>query len=200
MSIYQVTWKGLEFDSSQLRNVWHYEFFQYVPDLTQRQDFIDNLDILNKAQLQNFFHDEIDILGYDMKRVDVGGLPTEELIPTAGLWSGTASGDALPAQCSLLVTWKTATFYPRTTRTYLWPFTANNLSAGGILPTANVAALETWANAMLQIEVTGAGNPDKVAVQYGGTPRAVTDHNSLDTYVVNRVYATQRRRKAGVGA
>jgi len=200
MSIYQVVAKGLAFNTDQLRNVHHFEFPSAVPDNPDLQALVNGLDTAYKFNLQDFFHDEIEFYAYDVRRVDVADLPSVEFIAGGEAWFGTANDDALPAQVSALVTWKTTTAYPRSTRAYLFPFAAGKLSAGGLIPTINMADIEAFAGDVLNITAPGAVDPIKVAVKYGGTPRVVTDSNEVTSYIVSRNYATQRRRKAGVGA
>lgn len=200
MSIYQIVVKGKAYDSEELRNIHHYEFFNYVPETSQLQELVDGIDTAYKSNLQTAFHDEIDFYEYDVRRVDVGDQPTRTFTATAGTWSGSSTADAIPSQVSAMVTFKALTAFPRSTRTYLFPFGANQLNSDGTVTSGAVNAMKDWADDMLEITITGGLNADKQAVKYGGDPRAVTDSNDLSQRSVKNVYATQRRRKVGVGS
>lgn len=199
MSIYQIVIKAVDNFATQYRNIHHYEFFNYVPDGTQLQEFVDNVDAAYKSNLQGDISEDHDIYAYDVRRVDVGNLPSVQYIPTAGAWSGTDTSGELPHQVALLVTFKAETVFPRSSRTYLFGMCEGNNSVNGRASSTVISNAEDWAADMLEIEITGALNADKQAVQYGGDPRAVTDNNDLTTYSVNSIWATQRRRRTGVG-
>ena len=199
MSIFQVAVKGSLGTGIQLRNIHHYEFFGYTPDATILQEFVDNLDAAYKTNLQALFANEVTVRAYDVRRVDVGNLPAVEFVPTAGAWSGTETANNYPAQVSVLVTFKAPTAYPRTTRTYLFPMSVDQATINGDPAAGTITACNAWADAMFTIDVTGAIDPDKVAVKYGGDPRVVIDSNDVLTRIVNPVYSTLRSRKPGVG-
>ena len=183
-----------------MRNVHHYEFAGYVPSDTELQEFVDNFDSALKTRLQSRIKSNASVDAYDVRRVDVGDLPTVEFIPTAGAWNGTDTGNLLPSQCAALITFKALTPFPRSTRTYVWGLTANALAAGGLVGSGTVTDLTNFGNDILEISVTGQLNPDKVAVAYSGDPRAVTSWNEVTNVTVTDVWATQRRRRRGVGA
>ena len=199
MSIYQIAVKGTFDSSEQLRNIHHYEFAGYVPSDTELQEFVDNFDAVYK-QRQSNFHQLVTFNAYDVRRVDVGDLPTIEYVPTAGSWSGGATQDAMPPQSCALVTWKAQTVYPRSTRSYLFPFGEASNSSGGQLLAGTLDTLTIWAANLLEITITGQLNADKVAVEYGGTPRVVVAFNEVSLVIVSKEWATQRRRRRGVGS
>lgn len=199
MSIYQVAVKAVMDSSEDYRNIHHYEFFGYVPDDTQLQEFVDGIDSAYKTYLQASIHSGLEVVAYDVRRVDIGDQPTIEYVATGGSWNGTASGAPLPFQIAALVTFKALAAFPRTTRTYMFPSSVNAVTSVGNIGSGTVTALENWGNAMLEIAITGALNADKQAVQYGGTPRTVTDANDVTIVMANPIWATQRRRRRGVG-
>lgn len=199
MSIYQITVKARWGTAVELRNIHHYEFFGYVPDATQLQEFVDGVDSVYKTDVLAYYPNEITVYGYDVRRVDIGDLPTVEFLATAGSWTGSSGATPLPTQNAALTTFKAPTTFPRTTRTYHFPFSEAALDTTGELETVVQTGLNTWGNNMLEISITGGLNADKVAVSYGGDPRAVTDDNEVETVSTSKVYATQRRRRKGVG-
>lgn len=200
MSIYQVVIKGRYGEGNQLRNIRHYEFPDYTPSEAEAQEFVDNLDDDLKDYLQGFFNNDVHIDSYGLRRVDIAEQPEADIVPTAGAWDGTNSADNLAAQLCGLVTWKAFSTYPRTARNYMFPFTETNNSASG-LPDATVqAAMLGYADDSMSIVITGQENAHAVTVQYGSDPRAVVDYNILTTVAVASFWATQRRRRPGVGA
>jgi hypothetical protein len=69
---------------------------------------------------------------------------------------------------------------------------------GGI-QSANVTALFGFSIDMETLAITGQTDANKVAVEYGGVPRAVILSNPVSAAPVPNVWATQRRRRPGVG-
>lgn len=199
MSIFQLVAKAVDTEANEFRNVHHYEFFGYTPDNTQLQEFVDNVDGVYKTELQAFFHEDIEIYAYDVRQVDIGDLPSIEYVPTAGAWNGTASTNRTPNQVAAMATFKAVSSYPRSSRTYLFPCSETATNALGRVSAGVVDDIDDWAQAMLEIDITGGLNADKQAVQYGGSPRVVTDSNDLTTVVVRNIFRTQRRRTPGVG-
>lgn len=200
MSIYQVVLNGQIGSGPFVNNVHHYEFPGYIPDATEIQEFVDNVDAAYKSNLQGYFWENLHFQSYTIRRVDVGDLPGADFVPTAGAWDGSNSGAKMPNQLCALVTWKGITVFPRTTRSYMFPFTEAHNESGGTIAAALVSDLEQFASDMVTIDVTGQANPYKVAVKYGGDPRAVTDANITYLPVVTSTWRTQRRRVAGFGS
>lgn len=199
MSIFQIVTKASWDSVEQFRNVHHYEFAGYVPDTSQLQEAVDELDAGYKTNLQGHFVNEVQVYGYDVRRVDLGNQPAVEYEPTAGAWNGTVTGNPLPSQISPLVTFKALSTFPRTTRTYLFPVSNADGSTKGTPTQTLLDSMEAWADDILELDITGGLNADKTAVKYGGSPRAVTDNNEVTVIKCAEVFATQRRRKLGVG-
>lgn len=199
MSIYQIVARARFDTSHEQRNVHHYEFPGYVPSTVQLQEVVDGLDVIYRTHLQGSFHSGLEVYGYDVRRVDLGDLPTLLFTPTAGAWVGSAAGDPLPPMVSGLVSFKAATEFPRTSRTYLFTIAEGANTAQGIVGAGTVTAMTDWGNSILDIFVTGAADAVKVAVRYGGDPRVVVASNPLTTVVANAIWASQRRRRQGVG-
>lgn len=199
MTIYQIVTKALFNTTEEFRNIHHYEFDAGDPSTTEMQAFIDEFDGELKTHVQAYFSSLVSVYAYDVRRVDVGDLPTIEYIPTAGAWNGTDTSDPLPPQNAAMVTWKALTAFPRTTRSYMFPFTGGSTSSEGIMTGTARTALQTWANAIIFITPSGGMDGDKICVEYGGDPRAVVAHNDVATVTVKAVYRTQRRRTYNVG-
>lgn len=199
MSIYQIVVKAEDQNTNQYRNVHHYEFFGYVPSDTELQEAIDAVDSAYKTNLQSVIDNDFDIYAYDVRRVDLGNLPTIEFTATAGSWSGTNTGATLPHQVSALITFKALTTFPRTSRCYLFGFTEDSNTTAGRVEATTITAIDAFGDDMLSLTITGQIDADKVAVTYGGTPRVVTDENDVTQHASKVNWATQRRRRSGVG-
>lgn len=199
MSIYQVVHKGQYGNTAQTRYVWHYEFPGYVPTAPELQEFVDNLDGILDELFKPLLSSQWSSIAYDVRRVDVGDLPTVEYVATTQPWNGSSSSSLLPRQTALLVRWAAPTAYPRTARTYFagWPESANDTNGTAVLAITAAAALV--GSAMEEIEVTGQVDAQKTTVQYGGTPRVVTDSNQVFYVSTAATWRTQRRRVPGVG-
>ena len=200
MTFYQVTVKGEISGVSQVRNVHHYEFPDYVPTQANRQTFIDAFDSDLKTRLQSIFSTRVEIQGYDMRRVDIAEQPTLPMTATGGSWVGTASGHTLPAQVAGLVTFKAETAFPRSTRTYLFSFSEENNNEDGEVGATAQSAMTAWGGDILTIVIPGETSAVKVAVEYTAAPRIVADANVVQNVSVSSGrFATQRRRRVGVG-
>lgn len=199
MTIYQITAKVLYAGVTEMRNIHHYEFPGYTPSTTEMQEAVDALDAVYKTELKPAFPNELVMYGYDVRRVDIGDQPTVEYNATAGDWVGDSAVDPLPPQICGLVTWKAVTAFPRTTRSYIFPFTENANSNQGKPESATVTRMEDFGLDIRTLPITGQSDAVKLAVKYGGTPRVVTDSNVVTNVTVSNSYKTQRRRGFGVG-
>jgi hypothetical protein len=183
-----------------LRNVVHYEFPTTVPSPAQLQAFVNVLDNDYKDNLQTPLSPNVSIHSYDVRRVDIGDQPTLTLTPAAGAWVGGSTGEQLPEQLAALVTWRAFSTFPRTTRSYIFPFTEADNTGNGNLSAASLAFLEAFALDVMSILYEAGLSANKVAVEYGGTPRVVVASNAVTTREVSPHWATQRRRRLGVGS
>lgn len=186
-------------DTTELRNVLHYEKSDGAADMATIQEAVDALDGMYKTHLRALFHTQVTVYAYDVRRVDVGDLPTFNIVPTAGEWAGTNGADPMPFQVSGLITWKANAPFPRTTRTYLFPFGEGYNSTGGKLAAIAVTPMTNFANAAMTIPIAAGIDWDKVAVKYGGDPRVVVDQNEVETFSITNVWATMRSRRPGYG-
>lgn len=199
MSIYQIVAKAVWRSASEMRNVHHYEFAEDPPTNAKLQEAVDELDAAYKDHLQGSFPNDLNVYAYDVRRVDLPNLPTAEFIATLGAWSGSSAVDPMPAQLAALVTFKSPQEYPRTSRAYMFPVTETQNDANGQVSDTLVTNLGIWAARIIQLTVATGTNPDKQAVQYGGTPRVITANHDIETFKVSKEWATQRRRRVGVG-
>lgn len=200
MSIYQIVYKAVDANNQQIRNVHHYEFFNYVPTTAELQETVDGIDSAYKTHLINAIDNGFLTYAYDVRRVDQANLPTIEYVPTAGVWFGSNTNNPLPGQLAALVTFSTTTTFPRTTRSYISGLTVADVDTNSQMTLSLQGLLQNWGTAMLSIPLSGALDPDKQAVKYGGTPRVVIDSNDVISREVTLIWATQRRRRIGVGA
>jgi len=199
MSIYQAVFKGNTPGPNALRNIHHYEFPGYVPTGEELEEFVQGLADRMEEFLVPLISNAVTLSSIEVRRVDIGDQPGQDIIPDGWPRTGSAVNQLLPPQVAAIVTWKAPTAYPRSTRTYVFPFTATNLSAGGTIVLGARTALDNWALVMEQVEVTGQPDAQKVAVQYGGDPRVVVASNLVFAQPVGSVWATQRSRRFGVG-
>lgn len=200
VSIYQVTLKGIIDGTDEVRNVHHYEYSGYVPNTAELQDLVDVLDGHYKTDMQAGFGANVTFYAYDVRRVDLAGLPANQFIPTGLSWAGTSAADALPSQIATVVTWKAQTTFPRTTRSYLFPVGEGNNTIAGRPTSAWLTIVNTWAPKIINLVTIATPDPVKVAVQYTGTPPFVVTSNPVTTAVASQTWGTQRRRRPGVGS
>jgi len=139
-------------------------------------------------------------VGVEVRRVDLADEPSISAAPTAGSLAGTSAGDPLPSQIACLVSGTALTPFPRRVRTYIPGITEGSLTAGLFSSTFRTRA-QDFVEALDNITLTG-DLMDRVAVRYtdSGSGPAVTAFNSIATYSVTSVPATQRRRRIGVGS
>lgn len=199
MSIYQFVVEADFNEVSLIKNVHHYDFDGYVPSSAELQEAVDALDAAYKSNLQATFSDFVDFNGMTLRRVDIGDLPSAFFVPTAGLWSGTAVGVPLPPQLCALVTWRSQTAFPRSTRAFLFPWSVSSLADPGVPVAGHLSNAGDLADDALVLAITGQTDAVKVAVQYGGSPRVVTSFNQVLNREVGNLFRTQRRRVTGVG-
>lgn len=199
MSVYQLVVNGQVGSGPQVRNIHHYEFPGYVPDQTQLEEFVDAVDAAYKSNLQAYFWDNTAFNNYTVRRVDSGDLPSQDITPTAGSWDGSDSNHKMPNQLAAMGTFKAPTVFPRSSRTYFFPFTEQWNASGGTIDSSLLAAIAAWADDMFTISITGDPDAVKVAVEYTGDPRVVSDYNTLTSFTIENLWRTQRRRIAGVG-
>jgi hypothetical protein len=82
-------------------------------------------------------------LGVNVQNV---GSPNEPIIGAGGSVPGTSPGTALPDECALVVTFRTATTGTSGRgRMYMPGWATNALGAGGVVAAEAVAALQAWA-------------------------------------------------------
>lgn len=199
MAIYQVVCKARSPLPTEFRNVHHYDSGAVVLDTAQQQLLANTIDDDYKSNLQAVLSTSIEFYAYDIRRVDIASLPAIEYVPGAGVWTGSAVGDKLPEQIAALLTMKAQTTFPRTTRTYLFGFVESENGSSGSIASNLLSAINLWAADVQTLTITGPITLAKVAVKYTGSPPAVTAFNEVFPSPAGSSWATQRRRRRGVG-
>jgi len=199
MSIYQLVVKANYGGVTQLRNIHHYEFPSYVPTETELEEAVQALADAYEELFQAAHTSIVTYNAIEARRVDIGDQPSSEIIPAGWPFAGTASGSPLPPQVAQLIVWKATTAFPRSTRTYMFPYAVTAVAAGGAVTTTWMTAAATFQLALEQLAVTAQPDAQKVAVQYGGDPRVVTASNLVSAAPLTNIWATQRSRRTGVG-
>lgn len=200
MSIYRVTVKA-EFDSTEDQfNVHHYEFPGYVPTAVELQEFVDNLALIYDDHIVQLCPALVSFNTIEVRRVDVGNLPTSELTPATWPNVGTGAGGSLPPQTCGMLRFTAPTAFPRSGRVYLQVFAQDLCSTLGQITAGALIQCDLAAADMEEIPITGQVDAQKVAVTYSGTPRIVTASNVLFAQSTSNVFQTQRRRTRGVGS
>lgn len=186
--------------SQEVRNVLYYQHADNLTD-TQRQDAADAI----RAAWAAFdtsvgLVNDWNLYAVNFRRVDVADLPGIDVVPTAGVLTGsTSASPGLANPTALLISFAAPTTSPRRARTYLAGMSTAQLQDSGFWPAAVVTAAGTLATALDSITVTG-DTMLRVAVRFTGSPPAVTVSNRLQTFIVRSNPATQRRRRIGIGA
>lgn len=199
MSIYQVTVvQGLL--NQTLNNVFYFDTVAGDPTSAEWQTIADEIatTVLNTQQLR--CTPSWSAIGIRYRRVDTAGLPSFTKTFTAGPVVGTAAGDDLPTQVSLLVSIKSNTLKPNKARTYHGGLSENETTAG-LWNAATLNSLEGYAINMEQLNTAGTNPLDRVSAQWNATRTFVVAFNSLvgGTVTASTVPATQRRRRIGIG-
>lgn len=181
----------------EIRNVFYYRVVG-TPDPANFQAYVDALDTAWKGAMQSGHVGAYNQYGYDIKDAEIPGQPTAFIVPTAGAWSGTASGEPVPAQIAGLVSFRSSTPPPNKGRKYLAGLGENALVNGRWGPTL-LGFLEDWGNAVIEIDAGLGTDPDLAAVELTGSPPIVTSSNEFTFSSATDNPATQRRRRLGLG-
>ena len=200
MSIYRVTIQA-EYDGTEDQfNVHHYQFPSYVPSGVELEEFVDNLAAEYDSRVLGFTTGVVEFKAIEVRRVDVGNLPSAILIPATWPAFGTNASGSLPPQICAMLRFTSPSAFPRTGRVYLQTFGKDQCTDFGRILAARVTSLDALALALEEIEITGQVDAQKVAVKYGGSPRVVIDQNVLFQTATRNIFQTQRRRTVGVGS
>lgn len=200
MAIYRVRHVSIFNLVSEYMNIHHYDFPDYLPTATELQEFVDGFDAAHKANLRAHYHTNVAVQPVGVRRVDLAEQPEQFFTPTAGLWSGQASGEPIPPWLGVLTVWKGLTTFPRTSRAFGMPVTETaNQHPGTPTPTIQ-AAYTTYGNELLSIDITGQEAALKVAAEYQEGTSQIGTVNPLTIVTVRPFWGTQRRRRPGVGS
>lgn len=200
MAIYQVVLKAILAGTDEQRNVHWYDSPGGVLSLAEEQDLVDALEDEYRDNLQTFLSSQLTVYGGDVRRVDVASLPVNSYTFTAGSFAGLDASNLLPSQVAAIVSFKANTAYPRRARTYMFAVGEDCNNSVGKTDGTFDGALSDWAGDILSLALPGGKTLNKVAARYEGSPPTVTASNILTSYATQRVWATQRGRRLGVGA
>lgn len=109
--------------------------------------------------------------------------------------AGTQAGDALPPQIAPIISWRTQ-FVGRSYRgrSYMPPC-SETYNVGGVVQTTMRTLLADYADAILSLTDLPGGN----TYELGIWSPTLNQFNAVTSYVVQPTFATQRRRRSGVG-
>ena len=199
MSIYRFTVIATHSQSGAQYTTHHYEFPGYVPTEVELEECLQGLaDIFDEIILP-FNAQQVTYNEIEHRRVDVPDLPSGTFIPDGWPVNGTEATNSLPHQVAAVLRWNAPEEYPRSGRIYLPSFGVGQCAAGGFLNGTTRTVLDGVAAAMEEIPVTGQVDAQRVAVKYGGTPRAVIASNVLFWRPTSATWGIQRRRRPGTG-
>lgn len=113
---------------------------------------------------------------------------------------GTGSGDPLPPQVALVVSWRTdnrgRSYRGRTYLTGLTEFYADNGRMGQTVLTA----VDNWAQGLMTLIQLADGDLGVVSFMANGAPRQAGVFTAISAYRSRDILYTQRRRTIGVGS
>lgn len=129
-----------------------------------------------------------------------GGLPfSQEIAFTAGALAGDSNAAIIPAQCALLVSTSVLGGKPNRGRIYFSALTVSaNTNNGRVLSTTGLLfedLVEEWRDGL----DTGAGNAFLRIARPNFSLNDWTLDNPVETVIHRSIWATQRRRRPGVG-
>lgn len=198
MAVFQVVHKQ-RFLLQEIRNVFYYETITGNPSASEWQDICDEIrgdyagSTLGRSNNWEFY-------GIDYRQVDVAGLPSFSVVPTAGIFVGPSGVDEVPTQICLLVSAKENVTKPNRVRTYIGGLVEDMILAG--LFTASVrTAAETFFDLQSVLNAAGTNELQRVSAQWNLARTQVVAYNNVAgaAGVSSQVPATQRRRRIGVG-
>ena len=183
-----------------VQNVLYYEDEDSEFDPTEWIDVADEIRGYFNTHLVTHLSDNWAFGSITYRRVDVPGLPSFKVVPSAGVLLGTNATDPLPTQIALLVSAKAATTAPNHVRTYLAGFTDGSV-LNGLWGAGATTAAVAWATAMDELNASGVQNLRRISARWNSGHTQVTDSHLVGTLAVSAsvVPATQRRRRINQG-
>jgi len=192
--VFKAVFVGQAQFGQELVNTFHYE--QLTPLL-----LADPMDELAAALQLDMIpkHADCRSVATQLDKIEVRGVTDPTIgrdFPLVTPVSGTQSGDALPPQSAVVMTWTTPFLGRRFRgRTYMWPG-SEGAQASGVINSGYVTAMSDWGTSALQIGDGLTTAVFRLVVR--------SDTYNLNTpatgFVVRTNIATQRRRRAGVGS
>lgn len=198
MAIFQVTHK-MRLHLQEIRNIYYYETITGNPSVSEWQDICDEIRADWFAAVAGMIL-EWAWYGIDYRQVDIAGLPSFSVVPTAGEVVGTSVNDGLPTQIAILVSAKENVTKPNRVRTYY-----GGVDETGVIDSLVAAGTRTAFENLFDLQsvlnAAGTNELQRVSVVWNAGHTQVVDFNNVAgaAGVCSLVPATQRRRRIGVG-
>lgn len=179
--------------------MYYYETITGNPSNSEWQDIVDEIRADFAAQLPGLV-DSWEFYGIDYRQVDVAGLPTFSVVPTAGVLVGASATDPCPTQIAALVSAKENVTKPNRVRSYYCGLSETAV-VDGLLTAGSQAAFEAFFDLQSVLNAAGTNELQRLSVVWNSTHTQVVDSNNVAgaAGVASQVPATQRRRRIGVG-
>lgn len=199
MAIFQVVHKQ-RLLLQEVRNVFYYETITGDPTSAEWQDIADEIRVDLTGDINDDQSASWSFYAIEYRKVDVAGLLSVEVIPTAGTLVGVNANNEVPTQIALLVSVKGDTVKPNRARTYLAGFTIAGLT-DSIWGSNIVAACELFVDLQSVLNAAGTNELQRVSAQWNSSHTQVIAFNNIAARPSkgSLVPATQRRRRIGVG-
>lgn len=199
MAIFQVTHKQ-RLLLQEVRNIYYYETITGDPTSAEWQDIADEIRVDFTGDINDDQSDSWSFYAIEYRKVDVAGLLSVEVFPTAGDLAGVNANNEVPTQIALLVSVKGTTIKPNRARTYLAGFTIAGLT-DSIWGANILAACELFIDLQSVLNAAGTNELQRVSAQWNSSHTQVIAHNNIAASASkgSLVPATQRRRRIGVG-
>ena len=198
MTIFQVVHKQ-RLLAQEIRNILYYETITGNPSISEWQDICDEIRT-DWASMVADLVDDWEFYGIDYRQVDVAGLPSFSVVPTAGVVAGASANDPTPTQIALLVSAKANTVKPNRVRNYYCGFFEGAITQG-LFAAAIRTGFEGFFDDQTVLNAAGTNELQRVSAQWNTGHTMVVDFNNVAAApgVASIVPATQRRRRIGVG-
>lgn len=198
MAIWQVTHLQ-RLLGQEVRNVFHYTAAPTSLSAAQLQELADDIKAIYVAGTEDANRtNDWSLYGVNVRRVDVAGVPGQDVGFTGGSLVGASAGENVPTQIAILVHGVSYVTKPNRVRSYLAGHSISAIADGLV-----DAAFRTSALGLIQAldTLTIDGQTfSRVSAQWDALHETVVAFNEIDNYFVSDVPATQRRRRIGRGA
>ena len=196
MSVWEVV-LNFVLDGTVAQNVLHYQ--DESPATIDWTAFVDVIRADIATHIQTILVPSITFTGITV-RLDVVGSVGQTYEPTAGDISGTSVNDQYARVMALLVRKNAdSTVRPNRGRAYMAGVTVEHLDDAGEWDQGSRGAANNFWTDMLQISIVTGGNFDLVIKASNPTAPNTVPYNPVSGVGAQRIPATQRRRRIGVG-